>query len=182
MDQNNVYDKSNKSNRTFLTIRLFDYRIIRNYLEWFSISMYQESQNHVGFLCDPRILVILVVAFSLFVGYSVCSFVSKSLGLFYPSYHVYHTITMNNKESMDKLKIMIKYFVLYSHLELLETLFQIMGLQWCFLKMITIIVLLYITFNESLWINIIYEKIILYDRLLLNACYYKWMYYKSKFS
>lgn len=153
---------------THLGVRLM------NYFRWIFGNM--DRNNHV-LIFEPILIAnylrasIPIITVILFVYHFVNNIIFKSIGTFYPSHYVYSIILKNDRENLEKLKIILKYFVLYCHLELLMELLKIIGLQSMLLEMGIIMVLLYMVVYQNLLLSSLYDKIMLYEKIIFNTCH-----------
>ena len=121
-----------------------------------------ESPDPFGLLFTALICIFMYVYFA-------NEFFCQIFGLYYPIYYLYVLLNLNQTpQQIFKIKCVIKYFVLYGHLELISSLLKIFGLYFYHLKILVIFTLLYaIRRNQSL-LDHMYVKIISYDRVAIN--------------
>lgn len=118
-------------------------------------------------LNDP-LSIVMTSMFSVFVYvYFVNELFCQSIGLCYPTYHMYAIIETKNNNTMSTIKLMTKYFLIYSHIEITMTVLKIFGLEFLHAKFLLIVGLVYMTEYQLDWLDNLYNRLIYYDKLFV---------------
>ena len=151
------------------------------------------GQNKNGKKIDPLIILFAIIFGIFCYVYFVNEFFCQIFGHFYPLYYIY--VLLNDKKvkvgdgnerqlvnrrvgdgqrpngrqaSASKIKTVMKYFILYGHMEFVSAILKLIGLYFSHIKFLLIIALLYMVgYNEYL-LDGFYNKIILYDTVIIK--------------
>ncbi|XWV24612.1 hypothetical protein QJ856_gp1175 [Tupanvirus deep ocean] len=117
---------------------------------------------------DPLSIIIMVIIALFSYIYFAGEFICQMLGLFYPTYYLYTLLHKRSSNKVEKVKSIIKYFIVYGHLEFLSALFSIFGFHFYHLKILVILSILYMAGYRQIWLAGVYNKIIFYDKILIG--------------
>ena len=141
--------------------------------------------NLKNYISDPLAIFFMCVGFFIsyiyFAGEILCQFI----GLFYPCYYIYTLMHNKIPDKTVKIRSIMKYFIIYAHTEFISTFFKIIGLPMFYhIKILVLIAFIYSAQYRNEWINNIYDKTIIYDRIVLSLCYSSYQklvdeYYKA---
>lgn len=120
------------------------------------------------FSSDPLRIIIVALISIFFYIYFANEFMCHILGLFYPLYYLYILMHYRNANCSEKIRSMIKYFIIYGHIDFLSSLTKIVGVYLYHLKIFVILCVLYMTGYQREWLNVCYDSVIFYDRIFLN--------------
>lgn len=137
-------------------------------------------------ISDPLGIIILLMVSIFTYIYFASELICQALGLFYPAYYMYTLIPcprngrLESQQSREllhfkspqksiKIKSIMKYFIIYSHLELITSLTRIVGFYFTHLKILVIISILYMAGYRQDWLSDVYERILMYDKIIFNA-------------
>jgi hypothetical protein len=118
---------------------------------------------------DPLSIIIVLIFSIFFYIYFANEFVYQVLGLFYPTYYLYTLMHYRNTNYREKIRSIIKYFIIYGHIEFISSLLKLVGIYFYHLKILVIICALYITGYRQEWLNSFYDNMIFYDRVILDV-------------
>ena len=119
-------------------------------------------------LTDP-LSVIIISLFSIFVYvYFANDLICQILGLCYPAYHMYTLLQSKNKDYLTIMKPIMKYFVIYTHIEVIAAIFKVFGLIFSHLKFSLIFLIIYMTEYRLDWLDNMCDKIIYYDKIICS--------------
>ncbi len=117
---------------------------------------------------DPLSIIIVVFISLFFYIYFANDFMCHLFGLFYPLYYLYTLMHYRNTNCSEKIRSVVKYFIIYGHIEFLSSLLKIVGVNFYHLKILVIICALYMTGYRQEWLNTCYDNVIFYDRVFLG--------------
>ena len=144
---------------------------IFNYVPQFVQNIFGYKQSAVtnslfGSYIDP-VVILLASIFALFMYfYFANEIMCQILGLFYPCYCLYGLLHYNITDRADKIKSMMRYFIVYGHLEVLLTIGKIFSMYFYHLKIIILLGLLYMAHYRVKLFEKIYLRMIFYDKVL----------------
>lgn len=115
-------------------------------------------------ISDPLGIIVMSALSIFFYIYFANSLLCQLIGLVYPTYHMYKLIV--NKKEYNPEPIM-KYSIIYSHLEIYAYMAQ-MILSVYHLKLLIIMALIYMLEYQTDWLDHVYQKTILYDKIMIN--------------
>lgn len=119
-------------------------------------------------LADPlAILITTIIGLFIYI-YFANEFMCQALGLFYPCYHTYALLHYNIQDKADKIKSMMRYFIIYGHIELLMAIAKLFDMYFYHLKILVILILLYMTHYRFSILDYLYQKLIFYDKILVG--------------
>ncbi|XWV25846.1 hypothetical protein QJ857_gp1236 [Tupanvirus soda lake] len=138
---------------------------------------------------DPLSIIIMVIitlfSYIYFAGELIC----QVLGLFYPTYYLYTLLHKRSANKAEKVKSIMKYFIVHAHLEFLSTILGAIGFHFYHLKILVILAILYMAGYRQLWLAGLYDKLIFYDKIIfglaqsaINKFYVEYMNIKSEVS
>lgn len=166
----NITNKSNKPNNLPNNPKMQDSYYNRLFYTWIPEDPMIDDVSTIFYTkTDPLSIFILSFASIFIYIYFVSELICQVIGLFYPVYYLY---TLLNNDDTDhfvgKIQSVIKYFIIYAHLECMTMVTKLFGFYFFHLKILMIISVLYMTGYQEHWLQKIYDRIIFYDKILLG--------------
>ncbi|BCS83419.1 hypothetical protein QLL95_gp0704 [Cotonvirus japonicus] len=96
-------------------------------------------------------------------------FIYKIISLFIPSLCVYYTLKYPKDNQIRDLKSIAMYFIIYGHVELFSSIFNIIGINIFHLKVLSIIYNIYNIHYKTSSITYLYDTVIYYDTMFVNS-------------
>ncbi len=171
-ESDNVYNDTNKNIESLIS----NEEISKINKKYFGI----DDDKKTGFLywfnffvkerkLDPLAVVLFLFSGIFIYIYFASEFFCQVLGLFYPIYYLYALLNMpQDIQTNIKIKLVMKYFVMYGHLEFISSMLKIIGLYLSHMKIIVIIFLLYLVgYNKSM-LDYFYDKTLCYNKLTIK--------------
>lgn len=121
-----------------------------------------------GYLSDPLGMMTIVFSSFILFLYFASEFICQIVGLFYPAYYLYTIMHYKIPNKLEKLSLLLKYFIIYAHLELVSSLLKIFGLYLYHLKILITIAILYLFGYQTNALVEIYGQILFYDKILFK--------------
>jgi hypothetical protein len=120
-------------------------------------------------ISDPLWMVLMAVLGIIFFIYFANEFMCQLIGLYYPTYCMYTLLNYSVDDRDRKIISIMKYFIVYNHLEVLTYLLKIIFFPFVYhLKFIAIIMLIYSNEYRGDWSHSIYQNAIFYDKVILQ--------------
>lgn len=160
----NFWNYFKTSNKTEITKKQYD-----------SIAFINTDNIIKMLTCDPfYFLSAAILTITVFI-YFTNMFICQLFGFFIPMYYGYKIIS--NKKSIDKnihqIVSLIKYFFVYSHLECIFNILYVIGFEFCKIKLLIILLLLYLMYFRPTVLSSLYLKITQYDKIFIVLfCFY----------
>lgn len=98
------------------------------------------------------------------------SIIYQASAFYLPLYLLYHAM---NNNLISEVQILVKYLIIYGHIEFTFSIITIIGPQMYPLRIIAGILLLYLTMNEPNTFSDIYVRIIEYDHHIIRDIHLK---------
>jgi len=131
-------------------------------------SMLTEAKKNIS---DPLTIAGLISASLFIFFYFANELVYQIIGLYYPCYYLYTLIHYRHAQKANKIKSIMKYFIIYGHMELLACIVELFGFYLHHPKIVIILSLLYMAGYKQLWLDNLYDKVIFYDKIILGFIY-----------
>lgn len=120
---------------------------------------------------DPlSVIIVLLVSIFSYV-YFANELMCQVFGLFYPIYYLYTLLHKKSSNKAEKIRSIMRYFIIYGHLEFLSAFFRLFGFYFYHLKILIIISILYMAGYRQKWVASLYENMIFYDKIMLALLY-----------
>lgn len=128
-----------------------------------------ELKNKIS---DPLAMFFIIAGWIIAYIYFAGEFLCQLVGLFYPCYYMYTLLNNKIPGKADKIKSVMKYFIIYAHSEFLSYFLRFIGFpMFIHLKIIVLAALIYMAEYRFDWMNNAYDRIIIYDRIAIAMCY-----------
>lgn len=108
------------------------------------------------------LLIFSIFAFIYFAGQLIC----QIFGLYLPAFYLYQQYYSNKT-----IEPIIQYLVVYAHLEISTSITGLFNFYFHHLKLLTIFILIYLTFYRQELLTTVYNKILIYDNQLLSLAW-----------
>lgn len=120
---------------------------------------------------DPLGILVLAVISIITYIYFASDFLCQLIGLFYPSYYMYILLNYRIAGKAEKIKSMMRYFIIYGHMEFVTWMFRLIGFPvFHHIKILLLLGSVYMAKYRPKWLALIYQKIIFYDQVGLGLC------------
>jgi hypothetical protein len=168
------FDEKMTKQSTQTKSNFMDYIKIPSIFSWSTISTKNNEppkENMVVIkeikkaVSDPLSIIMIAFASIFSYIYFANEFMCQVLGLFYPIYYLYTLLHKKSNNKSEKIKSVMKYFIIYGHLEFLSALLKIFGFYFYHLKILVIMCILYFVGYHQEWLALLYEKTIFYDKI-----------------
>lgn len=118
-------------------------------------------------LSDPLGFIIMLFSSVIMYIYFANDFFCKIVGLIYPAYYTNYLLHVKTEDRVRKIKSIMKYYIIYSHLEIISYIVYFMPMLY-HLKIICLLLLIYTMEYRNDWLNNIYRQVIIYDQVMGN--------------
>ena len=116
---------------------------------------------------DPLSIIAIAISCIIIYIYFANELIYQLLGLFYPNYRIYCLLhgTNQDNDKVDRIISVMKYFVIYAHLEFVSI---CTGLYFYHLKILVILFALYMLEYHHQWLSKVFATVIFYDKIVLG--------------
>ena len=118
---------------------------------------------------DPLSIIIAGLLSVFIYIYFANDLICQIFGLCYPAYHMYMLLSTKNKDILKNMNPIIKYFLVYTHVEIFASVLKAFGMIFSHMKLSLIFLVIYMTEYRLDWLNTSYDKIIYYDRIIYSV-------------
>ena len=125
-------------------------------------------QTLKGYASDPLGIATMILSGILLFFYFAGELMFQAFGLFYPTYYLYTIMNYKIQNKLEKLALLLKYFIIYAHLEFVSSIFKILGLYFSHLKIMVIVLIIYLLKYQPQLLGEIYDKILFYDKIIIR--------------
>lgn len=119
-------------------------------------------------ITDPLAIIFTLLGGIFIYIYFANQWIYQFIGLIIPSYYLYKLLHFKCSNRAQKIKSMIQYFILYSHIEVITLFFSLIGMYFYHLKIMIVIIILYLIEYRPNWLNILYTRIIRFDKIVFG--------------
>jgi hypothetical protein len=119
---------------------------------------------------DPLYLIAITTIMMFLYIYFINNFYCQLIGLVYPTYHAYQFMSATSRK-LEDMKSILKYFTLYSHMELITCLSSLINLPMLHFKFFVYSILIYFLKFQTTSLDDLYARVIHYDKVLLQQCH-----------
>lgn len=124
---------------------------------------------------DPILMIFCILGCIITYVYFACEFICQILGLFIPLTWMFGILNMKtSKEKNIKIKSLMKYFIIYGHIEFLSLVVGIIGMYFYHLRILILVVMLYMSTYRDDWLGNVYGIIIFYDKVAIRMICKGW--------
>lgn len=102
-----------------------------------------------------------IFAYIYLAGQIFCHFFGLCLPIFY---FYQQSLTLDKEKKFNSL---LQYIVIFTHLETASLFYGLFNFYFYHLKLLTIFILVYLLFYQNEILEIVYEKLILYDNMMI---------------